>query len=221
MHATQLGNAVSGLWEAAIDATQWSDALARLGVAGGAAGACIISQRPQVGVIVNKELAEPFDLYFKEGWHRLDLRKRGISRLMQGEVLTDADVVTPGDIAASPFYGDFLPRVGLSWWMGIGFKTADSFYGLTLQRGGRQDQFTPEEKIKYSSIRPALSQLGRLLDVTEKSIIGTTLSALERLSHAAICLDRNGKVIGINPSAVRILHQPLTAANRKRPATIL
>lgn len=215
MDTKPLQVAVSALWEAAIDATQWSDALRQVGIATGSAGACILSPNPEVGCLVNKELEEPFNLYFEEGWHELDLRRRGIGRLMQGQVLIDEDVVTGEDIAASPYYSDFLPRVGLKWWMATGFISGDNFYALAVQRGSHQARFTAEDKATLETIGPVLNQLGRLLDVSRNSMMGATLSTLERLSQAAVCLRSDGKVIDWNGAAEQLFGQHFFIRGRK------
>jgi DNA-binding CsgD family transcriptional regulator len=195
---------MSSLWEAAIDPARWSEALDLVGVAAGGAGASVLSPNPAVGCLVNKDLQEAFDLYFKEGWCHLDLRRRGLVRLMHGEVLGDDDVVTPSDIAASPYYSEFLPRIGIKWWMGIGFNSGENFYCLAVQSGRRHEAFTSEDKAIFKSIRPQLSHLGRLVDMTRRSVVGSTLSTLKGLSEAAICIGADGKVVDTNQLAERL-----------------
>jgi hypothetical protein len=119
---------------------------------------------------------------------------------MSGEVLADDDVVTPSDIASSPYYSEFLPRIGIKWWMGAGFNSGENFYCLVVQSGRSSEAFTLEDKAVFGTIRPQLNHLGRLLDVTRKSLVGSALSVLKGLSEAAICIGTDGKVIDANPS---------------------
>lgn len=201
MDMGRLQLAVSELWQAALDHTQWSDALGKVGDAAGAAGACILSPNPAHGCLVNSGLQEAFDIYFKDGWHALDDRRRGIDRLMRGEVLIDHDILSTVELSRSAYYNDFLPRMGIRWWMGAGFNSGDNFYCLTLQQSLRREPFSEEDRVAVASIRPALNQLGRLLDVTDQTAMGTTLSALEKLSQAALCIGSRGEVLRSNALA--------------------
>lgn len=178
-------------------------------------GACILSPNPKLGWLVNRDLAEPFEAYFKDGWEALDPRRRGLSRLRQGQVLIDDDVVTPDDIRTSPFFNELLPQAGFTWWMGAGFHSGENFYCLAVQRGTGGKKFTTDDKATFEGLQPTLSHLGRLLDGMRKETISATLSALESLSHAAVCMTDDGKILDWNMNAEKLLDRDFDIRNRR------
>lgn len=207
MDAQALYKAIPGLWEAALEPDRWAPALERIASAAGGAGCSVLSTNPKFGCLVNDELREVFDIYFAEGWDQLDLRRRGIPRLMRGEVLTDCDVVSSDDIANSPYYSEFLPRIGIKWWLGTGFMSGDGFYCLAVQSGRSREPFSADDKLLFSGLHPTLLHLGRFMDVMARSVVDSVIGALTKLSEAAICLGADGKIIEVNSLAHRLFDE--------------
>ncbi|KQW54793.1 helix-turn-helix transcriptional regulator [Ensifer sp. Root127] len=209
LDVVQLEKAAASLSEVVTDPAGWPQILDDISRAVRAEGAAVLSNNPGAGFLVSPNLEEAFHLYFEQSWYKLDIRRRGIPKLMRGTVLADDDVATNNEIATDPYYNEFLPSVGLRWWSGLGFRVGGDLCCLAIQRTERQGRFSLKEKRILQTLLPRLNEIGALAHaVGRNKLVGIT-NTLDRMELAAVAVDRAGHVVCSNASADRLFGESM------------
>jgi DNA-binding CsgD family transcriptional regulator len=195
------------LGDIVIDPQQWPTLLTDLSVAIGARGAGLLQTDVRTQDIPRStSIDETFADYFASGWHVAgDLRTRGVSRSLKGEVFGDDDVVTPEEMRRDPFYDTFLRRHGLRWFAGVPFRAGTAVWCVSIQRTPQQGMFTPQEKRLLASVCPSLTEAATLSKAFGQAALDGTLDGLAAVSQPAIALHRTGRVLGMNAAAAGLL----------------
>lgn len=208
---------LTAITHAAVDPSRWAPALDKISAATGAVGAALIpintSNRP-LGVVVNAGVAELMDRYIKEGWYEHDRRDRGIPRLLSTGITVDQDHTSPEEMRRSRFYNDLLGRCGFRWFAGVAFDAGEDNWYLAIQRSPKQGPFRPAEQRRLLALRPALTSaatVGHELGFVRALGIS---DAFEMMETAALLLDRDGRVVGTNKVADKMVGGQLRIVNR-------
>lgn len=209
MEIGQLQKASANLSDVVVDPERWPHILDDISRAVGAEGAAVLSKNPGAGFFVSPGLEEAFQHYFFEAWYALDIRRRGIPKLMRGAVLTDDDVTTNDEMATDPYYNEFLPSVGLRWWCGLGFRVGNDVCCLALQRTERQGRFSFEEKETLQVLLPRLNEIGSLAYAIGRIRLADITNVLDHMSLAALAIDCSGRVVCFNESADRLFGETI------------
>lgn len=182
-----------------MDPAVWPEMLDAVARAAGATGALLLQPgRQHAEVPRSAGIADLVDSYFQDGWTVRDSRERSLSKMLRHGVAVDQDVVTTDSIARDPLYAEFLAPRGFRWWAGIGFRSAESLWCVSLQRTFREGMFEPEEQEQFAGLVPMLSEVATLSKVTGGArLIGMT-DALDLVQTPAAVLDRFGKVLRVN-----------------------
>jgi DNA-binding CsgD family transcriptional regulator len=203
------------LMEAAIDPSQWTDAMAR---DGNAVGATLIPLQRGTGFFapVSSSLQATLQIYIKDGWYQRDKRDKGIPLLKTAGLCFDQDFASEDDLKRSDYYRGFLAAFESNWSASIGISVSNEEWCLGLQRGDRHGPYQPDD-------RERLLKLGE--SVRRAALVSHHLSygkaigmgdAFDVIGCASILIDNFGNVLRCNreaekyiPNDFRIVHREL------------
>ncbi len=192
---------------AAIDPSQWDDAMAVAARETGSWGAVLLpvfGERLPV-FPTSASLAETVDTYVKEGWIHRDERYRAGPRVKKVGVATDIDVFSEEEMKRGAFHQEFLARFGLRWWGAVKVDVGDEPWVLSIQRSAKQEAFSMSDQRSLARLSQRLSGAGMLARTLGFARVEAALDAFEASKTPALMLDRNGEVFRMNPSAETLL----------------
>lgn len=192
---------------AATDASLWSKAIQTVAEQTESIGALIL---PVTGqgfpyVPASEGIARATEVYFRDGWCERDIRYSPLKSLLDGHVVDDLDFISTDEMKRAPYYQEFLAPTGLRWFGGLPVRVDDQVWCLSIQRGVRQDPFSPEEKQKLQQLSRRLSSAAALARALGFAASSAALEAFD-LSHTAVALlNSKGEVARTNRAADRLL----------------
>lgn len=209
----RFSTAVEAIYDAALDPSQWPEALQAMADCFGDVGAILIWQRDDggFGTIVSPSLIQAQRDYEENEWYRHDLpaqRLVGTSLWVRGDAVCDVDCVSEVEMRTYPFYTGFCATHGLRWRAAIGLvPDPRTTVWLAIQRSGEKPCYSAAElEIATRLGRHAEKSLRlsmRLLDA-ELSQHGLG-EALARIGIGVFALDSLGRVTFANPAGKRLL----------------
>jgi DNA-binding CsgD family transcriptional regulator len=217
LDALRLERASERLGEAALDPALWPELMDDICDAIGAKGGGLLQSDVRTpDVPLTDSVKDLFAVYFHEGWHERDLRARTVPLLLAGvPVVTDQDVSTPEEMRSQPYYNDFINRVGLHWWAGVGFRAGSALWALSLQRTGRQGPFEEQERRLLARLVQPLTQAASLSNAVGRiALLGST-NALAAVRHPALAIDHFGFVLEANSAMGSVYGDELRIRNRR------
>jgi hypothetical protein len=192
-----LFRAVEAIYAAAAPAA-WPAALAAIAHTFDDVGANLLYQRGDGSLagIVSPSL-EDVQREYHEGWWREDIRffrgvEMGYCNIV--DCITDHHVATEEEIAAHPFYAQFLARHGLRWFAGTSISPVPRVaVALAVQRTSAKPAFTETEMALLTRIGRHVENALRLgIRIIDAELASATLSDV--LVAAAIRCARNPAV---------------------------
>jgi DNA-binding CsgD family transcriptional regulator len=216
--AEKLGQAAARLGDAVIDPTVWPDLIHEISIAVGAEGGALLQSDARTpDVPVSPNVAELFQVYFRDGWHERDLRaERGVPLLLRGaKVITDQDLITPEEMRRAGYYVNLLPSLGLQWFAGVGFRAGSALWALSIQRTARHGPFEAKDKLILAELSDRLTQVATLSTAVGRAALVGVVNALHLVPQAAVAIDWNGFVVEANASAERLFDQDLRISFRR------
>jgi DNA-binding CsgD family transcriptional regulator len=192
---------------AATDASLWSRAIQTASEQTDSIGALILPVTGQgfPSVPANEGIARATEVYFRDGWCERDIRYSPLKSLLEGNVIDDLDFISPEEMKRTPYYQEFLAPTGLRWFGGVPVRVDDQVWCLSIQRGIRQDPFSPEEKQKLKQLSRRLNSAAALARALGFAAASAALEAFD-LSHTAVALlNAKGEVARTNRAADRLL----------------
>jgi len=212
---SELKAAANGLIEAALLGADWAEPLAAFAAAAGADGSTLVRDEPpdrgrngsrSSCLLTTQSISSAVSRYLG-GQAPPDPRLMRVSpTLMQGFV-TDLDCFTVKEIAASPFYQEFLRPEGLQWHgcsRLTGAEGQPQIY-LSLKRAPDRMHYRPQDIRTLNSVLPLLRGAARAAEAVfaaESRERGRLLSAGRR---AVIELDARGRIMSANAAAEDML----------------
>jgi DNA-binding CsgD family transcriptional regulator len=192
---------------AATDASLWSRAIQTASEQTDSIGALILPVTGQgfPSVPATEGIARATEVYFRDGWCERDIRYSPLKSLLEGNVIDDLDFISPEEMKRTPYYQEFLAPTGLRWFGGIPVRVDDQVWCLSIQRGIKQDPFSPEEKQKLKQLSRRLSSAAALARALGFAAASAALEAFD-LSHTAVALlNAKGEVARTNRAADRLM----------------
>ncbi|TGD97134.1 helix-turn-helix transcriptional regulator [Methylobacterium nonmethylotrophicum] len=190
------------LGEAALDPSRWAPVLAQVSDLVGGDGAMLLqSHRRTPGIPCTPEVDELVAAYFRHGWHQTDIRTRAVPRVMRGEVVTDADILTAQEMARSPFYNELLLPHGYHWFAVAGFHAGAEHWAVSVQRKARHGPFEAAKVRPLAGLAQRLGRAATLSEALGRAALDGALSGLDQVAEAALALDGTGRVLGANRRA--------------------
>jgi DNA-binding CsgD family transcriptional regulator len=192
---------------AATDASLWCRAIQTASEQTDSIGALILPVTGQgfPSVPASEGIARATEVYFRDGWCERDIRYSPLKSLLEGNVIDDLDFISPEEMKRTPYYQEFLAPTGLRWFGGVPVRVDDQVWCLSIQRGIRQDPFSPEEKQKLKQLSRRLNSAAALARALGFAAASAALEAFD-LSHTAVALlNAKGEVARTNRAADRLL----------------
>lgn len=197
-----------GLGEVLIDPAAWPSLLDDISTYAGARGATLLQGENRTADIPRSVgVAGAIDEYFEAGWYAHDVRAvRSVERYARGQaVISDQDILTPGELGRETLYRDLLARHDLPWFAAVPFRAGATVWGLVIHRTARQGAFSPEEQAALARLAPRLDEMAALSVATGRAALAGSLDALAAVEKAAVAVDHFGRVVGLNAAASALL----------------
>jgi DNA-binding CsgD family transcriptional regulator len=201
MRYRMLEEVFASMSDVVVDPTRWKPFLEEMAKASGSVGVAILPERAGPDILVGGGMEDAFRTYVAEGWDQHDPRRRAISIVTKGRVATDSDISTDEAMARDPYYSEFLPRFGLRWWAGVGFRSGRDLRCLAFQRAYGQGRFVPEEIAMLETFLPRVGEIATLAAAVGRAAVASVANALDLLPLAAFAVDSSGRVVCVNASA--------------------
>ncbi|WP_159727384.1 helix-turn-helix transcriptional regulator [Methylosinus sp. Ce-a6] len=217
--------AVEAIYGAAVEFSNWPQALQAVAEVFGDVGANLLWVRDDggFGTVLSPGLAPMAQDY--EKWQHLDIRARCAaenSMLAQLDVVTDRHLVSPREIEEHPFYTQFLASNGLRWLASAKLSPDPQILvWVSIQRARTKDPFADAELETLARLARHVEQALRLsvkLFDAELSKLGL-VDALARVGVGVFALDSVGRIVFTNPAASLLLGDGLVLANGRLSAS--
>jgi hypothetical protein len=114
-------------------------------------------------VPVTSGVSELVENYFRNDWHKDDLRARGgVPLLLAGApVVTDQDTVSADEIRRAPYYNEMLPH-GFKWFAGVKVWSGSALWALCIQRTVSEGPFEEHDKRVLAPLSRRLTEVATL-----------------------------------------------------------
>jgi|SRR5581483_6864788 len=213
----RLARARTRLGEAALEPAAWPNLMEEICKAVGAVGSALLQSDVRTPDIPRTaSMAEPLDRYFAGGWHKRDLRARGVPLLLRGKaVVTDADVCTPEEMHHDPFFHECVYSSGLKWWAGVGFQAGSSLWVLAMQRTEGQGPFEAHDTKLLATLSDRLTEVATLSKAVGRIALSSSTDALNAVRQPAIAIDRLGFVLEANLFAQELFGDEICIRDRR------
>jgi len=186
----------------------WRNVLDEASAAAGAQGASLFRASlttPDVALIsVSSSGQQIMERYLRDDWLHRDIRTRAIPQILRTGVGVDQYFMAPDAFEREPYYQDLLAPCGLRWWAGVGFRSGDDFWCMSLQRSAEQGYFDPDEQLQLATLCHSLTEAATISRAVGRARIAGMTDALELVGHPALVLDQFGRVLRENPAAARL-----------------
>jgi DNA-binding CsgD family transcriptional regulator len=186
----------------------WSNVLDEAAAAAGAQGASLFRASlttPDVALIsVSSNGQQIMERYLRDDWLHRDIRTRAIPQILRTGVGVDQYFMAPDGFEREPYYQDLLAPCGLRWWAGVGFRSGDDFWCMSLQRSAEQGYFDTDEQRQLATLCHSLTEAATISRAVGHARIAGMTDALELVGHPAIVLDQFGRVLRENFAAARL-----------------
>jgi DNA-binding CsgD family transcriptional regulator len=220
-------HSIDELFAAAFAPERWADALEAFARGAGAEGATLVfgASTPE-SVAVSRTLAPVVREYF-EAREVDDPREDRVRPSIHAAFQTDFDFFSADEIAADPFYQEFLRPHGFGW-HGVTLLAAQPTATLlSLKRAYNRGPYERAELAALDYWVPHLRSIARSVEAAHAAQMRSQLASLEHFEIGALTLDRHGQVIDRNaaltledglslasgaPRASHRLDQPVLAA---------
>ncbi len=201
---TVLSRVRARLGEGVTDPARWIGIMEDVCAAVGAHGAILLQgdiRTPDVPC--TPSVQEVFSRnYFKPGWHRRDLRARGIPLFFQGrKVFTDEDITTPEERRREPYYNECVFASGVKAFAAVGFFAGSKLWALTIHRASNQEPFEENDLQALGGLADNLTAAATLSAIVGHSALTAATDALGLVHQPALAIDRLGNVIRTNQAA--------------------
>lgn len=160
---------------------------------------------------------EPLNNYFRTSFHLKDIRAdRSVPLLLNGaSVVIDQDILTADEMRSDPMYNETLFPFGFQWFSVVGFRAESALWGLCIQRTSREGAFENRDKRILATLSQRLTEVSTLSKFAGQAILSGTIDALNGLRRAAIAIDRQGVVLGVNAAAQAAFNDRFRVKNRR------
>jgi DNA-binding CsgD family transcriptional regulator len=205
------------LGEAVLDPTAWPDLMEGICKTVGAVGSALLQSDVRTPDIPRTaSMVEPLERYFAGGWHKRDLRARGVPLLLRGKaVVTDADVYTREEMHRAPFFHECVYSSGLKWWAGVGFRVASSLWVLAMQRTQGQGPFETHDTRLLATLSDRLTEVATLSKAVGRIALSSSTNALNAVHRPAVAIDRQGFVLEANLLAQKLFGNEIGVRARR------
>lgn len=189
--------AIAAFCDAALSPARRSDALDTVAEACDARYVTVVGAGPEGSLTCSRASADVIDLYL----HRRevpDSRHRRVQPSLHEGFRTDFDDFTPREIAADPYYQEFLASVDVAWHAVAALPGLHGPLVLSLKRARRQGPFERHDIDQFNRMLPALRRAARTAAALGQTRIDGELAAFAHLRRGAIWVDADARILGCN-----------------------
>jgi DNA-binding CsgD family transcriptional regulator len=200
----------AALTGAAIDPSQWTDALETVATCTGSYGAILFPILGNLPIVnCSQSMQKSFDIYVKDGWMERDERYLGVKKFLKNGVATDDDCMPVEARKRSPFYQDFLAACNLKDFAGVRVGRGDLVWNISLQRTPAQGSFSATELEWLAQLTKSLDSVVQISAALGMAKADAALDAFDFSHRAAILLDRMGRVVRVNAAAEQLIGEDI------------
>lgn len=213
-----LMSASASLGDAVVDPAAWPSVMEDMSRAVGAVGAVLLQGDVRTPDVPRTPgVSEAIDAYFRDGWHRRDVRaERAVPLALRGQpVVIDQDILSLDELRKDAFYNECCMPNGLQWWAVVCCWAGTALWGFSLQRTPAQGPFEPEDKRVLAQISRRLSEAATLSQAVSRSVLTGIASALNLVQQPAVIVDRLGFVLDTNAAAEQLFDSEICVHNRR------
>jgi DNA-binding CsgD family transcriptional regulator len=202
---------IGTIYDAALGALSWSEALTAVSEAVGAVGVLVTPVSEATGGLgLHSADIDSVVADYDSEWRRLDIRVAAGRRLAGSrELITERTLgIDRAVIDRHPFYQEFLHPRGYGGVAAVGFTAADGArHAVAAQRALDRGEFTPEECRRMALLGRHLGRAIGISGLFERMLAETeaTGAALTGLGHGLIFLDAEGRLVDLDRLAERLL----------------
>jgi DNA-binding CsgD family transcriptional regulator len=118
--------------------------------------------------------------------------------------VTDRDIFSYDELRAMPMYRQLSIPHGFQWFAAIGFFAGPALWGLSIQRGTKDEPFSPAEARLLAMLSDRLTEVATLSAAVGRVALTSATDALDCVGRPAIAIDCSGAVLEINKVASRV-----------------
>jgi DNA-binding CsgD family transcriptional regulator len=204
-------NLVSAIYDAALDAKSWPDALGLLADTLGATGGGLLHQNLVTGkgTMFNARTDPRFSYLYNQHYHQLNVLPKRAGSQQVGCCLTDRMILPKNEFVMTEFYNDYLKPFNVQGVLKI-YVHADETYESYLSFGSRSNRQDWEaEHVELLSTLAAhlvcAVQVKRRLESAR--LDEGALDVLQHLSEAVAITDGEGRPVFLNRAAEAVVAQ--------------
>lgn len=212
---SELKTAANGLIEAALLGADWAEPMAAFAAAAGADGSTLVRDEPpdrgrngsRSTCLLTTQSIAPVVSRYLEGQTPPDPRLKRVSPTLRQGFVADLDCFTAAEIAASPFYQEFLRLEGLQWHgcaRLTGAEGQPQIY-LSLKRGADRMHYTPHDIRALNRVLPMLRSAASTAEAVFDAMSRERGRLLSDGKRAVIELDARGRIVSASTPADAIL----------------
>jgi DNA-binding CsgD family transcriptional regulator len=210
---SHLSELIAHLYDAAIDETLWPGTATCIAKHFGSISTVVkLHDDTQVNLLecTDNLMVSEREASWAETWHRDDLWVQRSVAYGMSRVITDEDLVTPEEQAASGFYQEWLHHLGIYHMVGAVFPGVGNKIGvLGIHRPREGGAYTPGERRKVALILPHLQRALNLRQrlAAMRQTHAATLQALDRLDTGVLMVDRYCLIMQASAMAETLLRE--------------
>lgn len=160
-------------------------------------------KQKSIGLPRSEGIEHLITAYEADGWHKKDLRIKGLPAILRRGYTVDSDCIEYDEIPKSPFYQEFLRPGGVLWFVGVGIQVESSIWCLSVLRHLQTEQFSEHEIQELLLYRDMLRHSAGIARQLGNARVYAAADILEQHGLCAIAIDATGKVASVSPSAER------------------
>lgn len=217
LDATEFGDAVAMLYEAAAVPEVWPAAITRLSEMAGCYGGLLFTHSPHGTNWVSCDRIRPIvQQFIDDGWMQRNDRMNGLLAHCGTGFVGDHDVFSDEDMATMPVYRDFLVPNGFGWAAATHVRSAsgDNII-LSLERRYDRGPVTRREIEVLDGIRPHLARAAVLASKLQMQRAQASLASFEKAGSPAALVGADGTATAANPSFEKLFGQVIIRARDK------
>jgi DNA-binding CsgD family transcriptional regulator len=204
---------IGKVYEAAIDASRWSDVAKLLGITFHARFSSVFGFEPNSArVLYSHSWGMPGEFFvaYEATYAALDLRMPAALRASTGTVVTDESLIDLKTYRSSAIYNEYLRPNECDHLMAVlPENSADTRVIVSLNRSSGAGAFTDHERMFFGRLVPhlqrAISMSARIVTATGADRLSQEL--MHRATFGIITLNTDGKILDVNPIARGLLRK--------------
>ncbi|WP_412066313.1 helix-turn-helix transcriptional regulator [Rhizobium sp. SYY.PMSO] len=202
--------------DAAIGYKSWQSSLDAICESAGLAGATLIPLKGALSQLpTSANFSEAVDYYFRDGWHKRDVRFNGLATLRKTGLVTDFDCASEDEIKRSPYYQEWLAAFRLKWFAGVYIAGFEEEWVLSLQQAEAGDPFDHVQCTHLRRLSRSFSSCAALANALDFSRADAAMEAFAVSGKAVVLLNRHGDVTRTNIAAERLFDDELRIRDRR------